>query len=684
MTLLYAMGITQHTCGGQNVKMFAVIQTLLGNMGRAGGGINALRGIHNVQGSTDMGLLYGNIPAYSGNPTLQYPADPNAFGKYMDALWGNPLSGRPTVATAGQTGRALMDGSYLDAYNKTATGLGATALQQGGFFNMTLKWFGGYTEALAQTDLTLRKPIVDMIYSLWPKGNGDNHIAMFRKMAAGSVKAAVVWGQNPAITEPNQGKVREGLRNLDTLVCVDMFETETAAIDRKPGSVTYLIPTAAHVEKAGSVTNSGRTLQWRQKAVDPAGNTKDDNELLLRFAEALDSAGAFSHISSVWSGLGITGNVFDKLYRTPYMGGAASFAAASVSAEVAHLGDHVNAGTTYTTETVTGSEAVAEMTYREMTAPTAVGGTLWIYTGAYNDTATWTTDQRHTGNPNWEVKNRAKSRNRADAQGVLAFGSWGYSWLVNRRVLYNNAEVPGDIADFFMGPDSCSRFFVSTSTAVLNYSRWYRTIHRLADRPDVVLAGDTSSPHYAGTSVSLAGRFPGHVEPYESPRPDVVAKWGYNTKGTAAGDLLMAGTPRGTNAQYPLVLTTIRCVEHFQGGPITRNNPYNHEAEPVPWVEINSTDARAAGIKDGDWVRIVTARNEGGDLANYGQGFKARVGSGLQTNQRTAAGVVAIPWHWGEKGLSTGSRANDLTIDAMDANTTIPEYKACLCRLEKI
>ena len=85
-TMLYAMGITQHTCGGENVKDFAVIQTLMGNMGRAGGGINALRGLHNVQGSTDMGLLYGNIPGYSGNPSLMSTADPNAFGKYMNAL----------------------------------------------------------------------------------------------------------------------------------------------------------------------------------------------------------------------------------------------------------------------------------------------------------------------------------------------------------------------------------------------------------------------------------------------------------------------------------------------------------------------------------------------------------------------------------------------------------------------
>jgi formate dehydrogenase major subunit len=135
------------------------------------------------------------------------------------------------------------------------------------------------------------------------------------------------------------------------------------------------------------------------------------------------------------------------------------------------------------------------------------------------------------------------------------------------------------------------------------------------------------------------------------------------------------------------VLTTIRCVEHFQGGPITRNNPFNYSLEPWPWVELNPDDARAAGIRDGDHVRIVTARTEAlpnHQLEPYGDGWIARVGAGLQSNQRVGSGVVAIPWHWGEKGLATGSRANDLCIDAMDANTTIPEYKACLCRIEKM
>ncbi len=128
------------------------------------------------------------------------------------------------------------------------------------------------------------------------------------------------------------------------------------------------------------------------------------------------------------------------------------------------------------------------MIYREMCHAERPGGTIWIYTGAYNDGATWLADNIPVARlartlRGWTVHNRAKSRNRTNT-GTYASHGWGYSWLVNRRVLYNNTtEAPGDTADFFMGPDSCSRLFVSTSTAVLNYSRWYRTIHRLADVP---------------------------------------------------------------------------------------------------------------------------------------------------------------------------------------------------------
>lgn len=682
LTMLYAMGLTQHTYGAQNVKSFAVIQSLLGNMGRAGGGINALRGIHNVQGSTDMGLLYHLIPGYSGNPTLMPGAavpgvsDPNAFGIYMDGLWGNPTSGTGT--------RTTYDSSYDDSYNTAAMGL-----QQRGFWNMTHKFFGDTT----CNDRTR----MDQIYALWPKTNGDDHITMFRKMITGDITACVAWGQNPAVTEPNQSKIRDGLKELDLLVVADLFENETAGCDRKLGSATYLIPTCSYAEEAGSVTNSGRVLQWRERASLPAGNSKADLELLLRLAKEIDLAGGFSHISAVWDAMApalVYTNVYDKLYGTPYgwtPGGATAFEDVSGTAEIWRGADLAP-----TTGTVYGSEWVAELMYQEMCIGTNTGGTMWIYTNGY--VADYTSN-RHVNQAAWGTYNRSKNRENADPNGTLSYPGWGYAWLVNRRVLYNNGDInvggtAADITDFFMGPDSVARMFVSTKGDTLNYSRWYRKIHRMSDKPDTVLAGDTSSPHYQG-GIAMSGRFPGHCEPYETPRADLASVWGRNTRGGAQWDLvkadtLVAGRGGVLAADFPLVLTSIRCVEHFQGGPITRNNPWNVEAEPEPWVEINSLDAQPLGIKTGDWVNVITARsNSTSDQearttgAPFAMGFRARVGVGLQTNQRVGRGVVAIPWHWGDRGLSTGSRANDLCIDAGDANTTIPEYKACLCKIEK-
>ncbi|MEI8082211.1 MAG: molybdopterin-dependent oxidoreductase, partial [Actinomycetes bacterium] len=733
-TILYAMGITQHTCGSQNIKGFANLQTILGNMGRAGGGINALRGIHNVQGSTDMGLLNANIPAYSGNPTLMSAGhataasnDVNAFGKYMDALWGSRMNG----GTA----------AYDDAYTRTAWALpsGALNLQTKGFYNMTMRWFapnyaanvvGGsgddYVDGVAITAVAARRELVSAVYDLWPKGNGDDHITMLRKMIAGTTKAAFILGQNPAVTEPNQRVVREALAALDLMVVQDIFETETAACSRKAAGVTYLIPAAAHVEQAGSATNSGRVLQWRYQAIKPSGNSKTDLELLLRLAEALDTAGAFSHIESKWlastatGGLGwlkggtfaagtnasgaYTGGtfvtVYDSLFGKQYgwtPSGATAFDAAAPVLPATKLNELPWPTPTVagTPDPMVGAEYVAELIYQQMctVVSNAGGGTIWIYHEAYN--SAYGSSRLGGSYSAWTVQNRAKSRSKEDPYGTYGYHKWGYCWLVNRRVLYNNNaapgvapdsanEVPGDQNDGFQGPDKASRIFSTLNTDVMDYVNGnYRKHHNLKDKPSV---GISTAPHV------LSGRYPGHTEPYETPEPTLAATWGKNgTTGTSA-DLINTTdgkSPIGTVGTYPLVLTTIRCVEHFQGGPITRNNWFNVELEPEPWIELNSADARAAvpPIKDGDYVKVVTARTESltnDKLEPYGSGFVARVGSGLSSGQKVAPGVVAIPWHWGEKGLSTGSRANDLTIDAWDANTQIPEYKACLCRIEKI
>jgi len=916
-TILYAMGQTQHTNGSQNIKDLAVIQTLMGNMGRAGGGINALRGIHNVQGSTDMGLLFDSIPGYSGNPAAgTTPSeDGEHYAHYVNSLYGNRVEGNTAdtkasatvTCTAGNTGlvytsklvgtlgnaitveyvavapnQSLSVGVLGNALTVTlgtdassvvtstavavkaaigtanslvsvahaagsdgsglvndigpitlaggvvggldlSTNPAKLGLQQRGFFNMTQEWFGNGTVPGAE---------ITKLYDLWPKGNGVQHIQTFRYMAEGTaasdlISASIVWGQNPAITEPNQSAVRIGLKNLDLLVVVDMYETETAAVERKTGGVTYLIPACSHAEEAGSVTNSGRWLQWRERATAPKGNSKADLELLLRFAYALDKAGAFSHLTNVryaadgtvvrynadatvtpdnvptlgvWSTLVTKINdpaykvLYGDLWTPPVAGVGTKFESLTTNTEMwPARGANGVAVTVPVNRDVFGSEVVAEKVYIELCRPLAdtdtSGGTMWIYSGGTNAAGYYTTLQDIQPNapvaadltatdehvtltgatpsnlankgvnstpanltvksldgltpysatsdyvvtygasssfsttiarlpgsaiPSgaevlvtykyqnvgiaWAVKARAKSRNNtyagSFANGANNYPRWGWAWLFNRRVFYNNGEVAGDVADVFVQPGTVSSMFTvnKTSTLLADWSLTYRKYKTLKDQPSVA-----SGPHYI-SGQTLAGRFPGHTEPTESPRPDLVTTWGHNT--SAGSSLYWTGanpTVPGTVAAFPLVLTSVRCVEHFQGGPTTRNNSWNVEAEPVPWIEINAADARTYGIADGDWVNVRTARgnsqasqeaispNSALPLgAHWAKGFKARVGVGLESNQRVARGVVAIPWHWGDKGLSTGSRANDLCIDAWDANTMIPEYKACLCSIEKM
>ncbi len=371
------------------------------------------------------------------------------------------------------------------------------------------------------------------------------------------------------------------------------------------------------------------------------------------------------------------------------------------------------------------SEVVSENCYKQLCgnvsgttgnaeANNGLEGTLWIYTLGWDPTLANTRPVLPSSSwpsptdPNagkWAQANRAKCRDNWDYGGTFGYQRWGYAWLVNRRVLYNGGEIKVgsdmlDETDGYQRPEGIAEMFTTATTAYnyptapivpVDYARAnYRFYHKLADRPSIVQAGRRAG-------------FAFHAEPYESPhdgntagKVNLVAKYGRNSTTGSSENLIIGdgASPRGTSNLYPLVLTTIRCVEHFQGGPITRNNGLNHEVEPEPWIEINSVDARALGIVDGQKVRVVTARGDSDAGSTRmpvpptspggfgGKNYTARVGSGISSGQRVGPGVVAIPWHWGEKGLSTGSRANDLTIDAYDANTQIPEYKACLCRIE--
>jgi formate dehydrogenase major subunit len=245
-TIMYAMGTTQHTHGTQNVRSYAVLQLLLGNIGLAGGGINALRGESNVQGSTDHCLLFHIIPGYLKTPR----ADNVNLKAYLDK-W-TPKSSDPKSV------------NYWKNLPKFTVSL--------------LKAF--YGDAATKNN--------DFAYSYLPKIEGNySHIALFEKMYEGGIKGLFILGQNPAVGGPNSRMEKKAMENLDWLVAADLWETETAnfwqgpeADPKKIKTEVFLLPAAGSVEKEGSITNSGRWGQWRYKAANPPGEAMDDLYIL--------------------------------------------------------------------------------------------------------------------------------------------------------------------------------------------------------------------------------------------------------------------------------------------------------------------------------------------------------------------------------------------------------------------
>jgi formate dehydrogenase major subunit len=242
-TIMYAMGWTQHTVGTQNIRAMAMIQLLLGNIGVAGGGVNALRGESNVQGSTDHCLLFHILPGYLKTPKASLPTLKAYNDKYT------PKTKEPQSAN----------------------------------------WWANY----AKYSVSLLKA------HYWlPKlddGQNASWLMIFEQMMKGQFKGFFAWGQNPACSGANANKNREAMAKLDWLVNVNLFDNETGSFWRGPGmkpadirTEVFQLPCATSVEKEGSITNSGRWAQWRYKAANPPGEAKPDswmiNELYRRVA----------------------------------------------------------------------------------------------------------------------------------------------------------------------------------------------------------------------------------------------------------------------------------------------------------------------------------------------------------------------------------------------------------------
>ncbi len=591
-TILYAMGTTQHTVGSQNVRAYSVIQLLLANVGIAGGGINALRGESNVQGATDHALLFQYVPGYL---PVQSTAQPT-LAKYLEAI--TPKNNDPR------------SGNWKQHQPKYMV-------------SMLKAWYGN----AATKDN-------EFGYQYLPKiqaGVNYSFIALFEAIEKGTIKGMIAWGQNPAVGGPNSNAEHKALEKLDWLVAVDLWETETAAFWKRPGvdpkamkTEVFLLPAGASYEKEGSVTNSGRWAQWRYKAIEPLGESKDD----------------------LWMAVHLMDQV-RALYAKE--GGPNAEAITKLTWDYGEHPDPNKVAKEINGYDLATGKLAANFTALKDDGTTSCGN--WLFSGSYNETG-----------------NLMARRDPKDNSTIGLYSNWAWCWPVNRRIIYNRASV-----DLNGNPFDPKRAVVKWDPAAKTWSG--DVIDGFGANSPAQTYPFIMQPEGVGRLFGMGmadGPFPEHYEPWESPVKNMLSK-------TELNPAVKVWRPQeqGTPDKYPYVGTTYRVSEHWQAGQMTRNLPWLAELMPEMFVEIGEELATEKGIRNGDRVIVASAR---GQVTGVAVVTKRLVP--LRVDGRVVH-EVGLPWHWGYMGLVKGDSANLLTAYIGDANTTIPEYKAFLVNVRR-
>jgi len=614
MTILYALGWTQHSVGSQIIRTAAMVQLLLGNIGMAGGGMNALRGHSNIQGLTDLGLLSDALPGY-----LSLPRDNESdYQGYIDKRAIKPL--RPGQMSFWQNYAkfhvSLMKSWYGDMATKEN--------------NWCFDWL----------------PKLDKVYDI---------LQVFELMFQGKLNGYVCQGFNPLAAFPNRAKLSKAMSRLKYLVVIDPLATETSCFwenhgeynDVDPAAIqteVIRLPSTCFAEETGSLTNSGRWLQWHYKGAEPPGEAKSDIEII---------AGIFLKLRELYKQEG--GAFPDALmnltwnYKIPHAPAPEELAMEFNGKALADLADPKDP----TKIILKKGQQLDSFAQLKEDGSTACG--CWLYCGA------WT-----------EKGNMMARRDNSDPSGLGNTLNWAFAWPANRRVLYNRASCD----------PSGKPWDQKRKLVYWDGSKWAGP-----DVPDFKADSAPSegmSPFImqaegVGRLFALdkmaEGPFPEHYEPFETPidtnllHPKVISN---PAARVFKGDLEAFGKSK----EYPYAATTYRLTEHFHFW--TKHTRLSAIMQPEQFVEIGEELAREKGIKTGDRVKVWSARGFIKAVAVVTKRIKA-----LQVNGKTVH-HVGIPIHWGFKGVAkSGYLANTLTPFVGDANSQTPEFKSFLVNIEK-
>jgi formate dehydrogenase major subunit len=626
--ICYAVGWTQHTTGVQMIRAAAILQLLLGNIGRPGGGILALRGHATIQGSTDIATLYNLLPGYLPTPSAQRPHD--TLRDYLRA---------ETQATSFWANMPKYVVSQLKA------------------------WFGA-----AAT------PANDFGYDWLPKNIGDHsHMPMFVDLSRGAIQGFFAMGQNPAVGGQNASFQRKALARLKWLVVRDLYETETASFWKDSPEVqsgqinardiqteVFFLPAAAVPEMDGSFTNTQRLVQWHEKAVDPPDDARSDiwftyhlGRLLKELYRDSDRERDRPIQALTWDYVDEAANRDWRIKDEP--------SAARILREI--NGYQVSTGM-----------PLASFVDLKDDGTTASGA--WIYTGIFAGGQNQAARRQGDGwvSPGWGFSwpaNRRILYNRAsadpsgnpwpkEARLARARGRPGYVWWDAAARRWQGLDVPDFPAT--KPPDAPAQPFGIGLDSHDGASPF-------------IMKADGKGWLFAPAGL-VDGPLPTHYEPYESPVPNVVyrtqsnpAALVYRVDGNAYAEV---GSP-----DYPHVLSTYRLTEHHLSGTMSRWLPWLAELQPELFCEISPEHAEEIGVQNTDVVEISTPRGRIRAKALVTRRIRP-----FRLGERTVH-HVGLPWHWGYKGLTTGDVVNDLTALVGDPNVTIHEAKVFVCQVRK-
>jgi formate dehydrogenase major subunit len=542
---VYAVGWTQHSTGVQHIRTASILQLLLGNMGRPGGGILALRGHASIQGSTDIPTLFDLLPGYLPTPRQEDQTMDEYLARLPDTgFWGNKRA-------------------YLVSLLKA--------------------WFGD--AATAENEYLL---------PLLPRLTGDH--GTYRTvldMIEGKVKGYFLWGQNPAVGSAGARLQRLALARLDWLVVRDLAMIESATFWQDSpeiatgelttdqiGTEVFFLPAASHVEKDGTFTNTQRMLQWHHKALDPPGDARSDLWFAYHLGKRIRARVAGSHLDR------------DRLLK-------------DLTWEYPESGDDAEPDAEAVLQEINGYGADGRLLsgFAGLKADGSTSSGCWIYSGCYADGVNQTARRKPQSEQSWVAPewgwawpaNRRILYNRAsaDPDGRPWSAAKAYVWWDGEAGEWTGHDVPdfekGKPPDYVPPPGA-------TGPAAL------------AGTDPFIMQRDGRGALFVPSGLK-DGPMPTHYESAESPvRNDVYKQDSSPVSVLYPGDRPTREQVAGHAATFPYIFTTYRLTEHHTAGGMSRTLSRLAELQPELFCEVSPALAAQRGLENGGWATIITAR----------------------------------------------------------------------------